>query len=242
MRITATRLKETCPRLISFNRFGRYSALALGAGFTLLTALSAQAQLTISFVGGTTVSPSSPTLTLQVHNDNVSNAQLIGGINFFFEISPQTSPTSVQPPTIDTTAPDGVNPGPGIDMESGAGWVFHSNRNNDQMSFGGNTSTSQGWEITLQSGKAFSLAANSTATLGTITFNSFPGNGSFPFSFTTPNAQGDTSFFNNLGDNITTVTPTGSITVVPEPRSTLAVGVLLGVFGLWQWKRRKVVA
>ena len=195
-------------------------------GWMALTGTS-HAQLVVEFQGSTTISPSDPSIVLTVRNSSGSAVD-IAGVNFFINVGGGSTG-----PTIDVNPPSQPTPGPGVDLLNGT--LFQS-FNFGQNSIGTVLPRDQGWGVALQSGHAFSLGGGASATLATITFNSFPVGGPYTLDFSnTTFAKPGGTFF----DDVTLPNGDG-VTVVPEPNAALGVGgALLLLAGLRRWLQNR---
>ena len=171
-----------------------------------------QAQLVLDFEGATTISPTSPSITLSVQNIGASPVP-IGGVNFFITVGDGT-----MGPTIDTTAPIPPKSALGVNLLTGT--IFDGSPFG-QFPIGSPGPRSQAWAVLTLT--PVSLPVGATEKLATITFNSFP-EGSFALDFR------GTSFADSIGGTIANVSlPSGDVTglvPVPEPeQSGLAFGL-----------------
>jgi hypothetical protein len=160
----------------------------------LVAVVTGQAQLTVDFLGSTTVSPSSPSIQLSVHNSGAT-ALSIGGVNLFTTIGGGTTG-----PTM------GTGVGVGVDLLTGT--LFSGRAPFGHFPIGTPDPRNQRWGVL--SSPAAVLDAGATLPLATITFDSFP-LGAFTLDFS------GTSFADPIGNSIAIGSlPTGSPTVVPE--------------------------
>jgi hypothetical protein len=156
----------------------------------------------------------------------------VGGLDFYVEVP------SVLGPKIKSDIPSTVqNPTP-VDLLNGT--VFQNNFLG-QVSSVDNTDYSRFHGIGISDlQNPPSLAAGTDSLVATVTFDT---TGVAPGQYELKMFQtsfGDTAYFDPLGDELNPpmTVNNGFITVVPEPRSVLAVGALLVGFGLYYRRTR----